>query len=151
MGLSEAQERRFKESGVVFAGSCRVTRIAMTSIRLSRPLMIFPDDQGYLAEEYELDLSPDDEEEEEETRLGAEEEEDPYEYDDELPGVPHPHGDGSSGPNSLDDDLILEGKQHRQCVAHHVLCVYCSLLALQKHTENYLICNFTKHINGYQN
>ena len=85
--------------------------------------MMFPDDQEYLAEEYELDLSPDDEEEEEETRLGGEEEEDPYEYDEELPGVPH--GVGSTGPNSLDDDLILEGKQHRDvCCTYRCVCLF---------------------------
>jgi hypothetical protein len=76
--------------------------------------MVFPDDhqQEYvgLPEEGDLDLSPDDEEEEEEeTGVGDKEEEDPYEYDDEFPQ--ECGGNDSTGPNSLDDDLILEGKQ----------------------------------------
>jgi hypothetical protein len=72
--------------------------------------MEFPD--ALQQQEDDLDLSPDDEEEEEETRVAIEEDEDPYEYDEELPVVPEYGRDGSTGPNSLDDDLILEGKQH---------------------------------------
>jgi hypothetical protein len=64
-------------------------------------------------QEDDLDVSPDDEEEEEETRVEVEEEEDPYEYDEELPVVPQYGRNDSAEPNSLDDDLILEGKQHR--------------------------------------
>jgi hypothetical protein len=64
-------------------------------------------------QEDDLDVSPDDEEEEEETRVEVEEEEDPYEYDEELPVAPEYGRDASSGPNTLNDDLILEGKQHQ--------------------------------------
>jgi hypothetical protein len=73
--------------------------------------MDFPD--ALQQQEDDLDLSPDDEDEEEETRVEVEEDEDPYEYDEELPVVPDYGGDDSTGPNSLDDDLMLEGKQHR--------------------------------------
>lgn len=73
--------------------------------------MEFPD--AVQQQEDDLDLSPDDEEEEEETRVEVEEEEDPYEYDEELPVAPEYRRDAFAGPNSLDDDLILEGKQHQ--------------------------------------
>jgi hypothetical protein len=76
---------------------------------------VLPDAQQQ--QEDDLDLSPDDEEEEAETRLGVEEEEDPYEYD-ELPLVPLGGENNSPGPNSLNDDLILEGKQHRDKGVH---------------------------------
>jgi hypothetical protein len=71
--------------------------------------MEFPD--TIQQQEDDLDFSPDDEEEEE-TRVEIEEEEDPYEYDEELPVVPEYGRDDSTGLISLDDDLILEGKQH---------------------------------------
>jgi hypothetical protein len=73
--------------------------------------MEFPD--ALQQQEDDLDVSPDDEEEEEETRVEVEEEEDPYEYDEELPVVPEYGRVDSTEPNSLDDDLILEGKQHQ--------------------------------------
>jgi hypothetical protein len=63
--------------------------------------MVFPD--AHRQQDDDSDLLPDDDEQ---TRVGDEEEEDPYEYDDELPGMPD-----SAGPNFIDDDLILEGKQ----------------------------------------
>ena len=78
--------------------------------RVCHPITVFPDAQQQ--QEDDLDLSPDDEEEEAETGVGGEEEEDPYEYD-ELPLVPLGGENNSPGPNSLNDDLILEGKQHR--------------------------------------
>jgi hypothetical protein len=78
--------------------------------------MVFPDAQQQ--QEDDLDLSPDDEEEDEETGLGGEEEEDPYEYDDELPMVPLGGENNSPVPISLNDDLILEGKQHRDKGVH---------------------------------
>jgi hypothetical protein len=71
---------------------------------------MFPDAQQQ--PEDDLDLSPDDEEEEAEAGVGGEEEEDPYEYD-ELPLVPLAGENNSPGPNPLNEDLILEGKQHR--------------------------------------
>ncbi|XP_069689119.1 trafficking kinesin-binding protein milt isoform X3 [Periplaneta americana] len=81
----------------------------MTYCHLGCSVTMYPiDQQEYSLQEDDLDLSPDDEEEEEETGVGGEEEEDPYEYDDELPGVPLHGGCDSTGPNSLDDDLILE-------------------------------------------
>ena len=79
--------------------------------RVYRPIMVFPDAQQQQQED-DLDLSPDDEEEEEETRVGGEEEEDPYEYDEELPRVLSGGDSNSPEPNSLNDDLLLEGKQH---------------------------------------
>jgi hypothetical protein len=78
--------------------------------------MVFPDAQQQ--QEDDLDLSPDDEEEEEETGVGGEEEEDPYEYDDELPVVPLGGENDSPGPIALNDDLILEGKQHQDKGVH---------------------------------
>lgn len=83
--------------------------------RMYHPIIMFPDAQQQ--QEDDLDLSPDDEEEEAETGVGGEEEEDPYEYD-ELPLVPLGGENVSPGPNSLNDDLILEGKQHRDKGAH---------------------------------
>jgi hypothetical protein len=92
----------------------RVVETAMASYcRVYRPIMVFPDAQK---QEDDLDLSPDDEEEEEEAGVGGEEEEDPYEYDDELRVVPLGGEGDSPGPIALNDDLILEGKQHQDTV-----------------------------------
>jgi hypothetical protein len=74
------------------------------------PITVFRDTQEQ--QEDDLDLSPDDEADEAETGVADQEEEDPYEYD-ELPLVPLGGENNSPGPNSLNDDLILEGKRHR--------------------------------------
>lgn len=76
------------------------------------PIMVFPD---ACQQEEELDLSPDDEEQ---TMVRDEQEEDPYEYDDELPGMPD-----CAAPNLLDDDLFLEGKQFGSRARGKMMCV----------------------------
>lgn len=97
--------------------------------RLYCHIMEFPD--AVQQQEDDLDVSPDDEEEEEETRVEVEEEEDPYEYDEELPVVPEFGRGDSTAPNSLDDDLILEGKQHQDRRNHTCYAVFVFALGPQ--------------------
>jgi len=106
--------------------------------RVYHPIIVFPD--GQQQQEDDLDLSPDDEEDEAETGVGDEEEEDPYEYD-ELPLVPPGGENNSPGPNSLNDDLILEGKQHRDKGVRRSSPDYCANYFLFVHrTEYFCVC-----------